>query len=104
MKRPKYQFEIEVNEEASGYEDCLPWVSYGTIVAEGDTLEQLLDSASVDLVDQDGGNPSCSPVEADEAWMQELITEEFWKQQGEERGERETFGDFMARMENTHGA
>jgi hypothetical protein len=76
--RPKYSFEIDTGGvEASGYEDRLPWVSYGTIIAEGNTLEECLENASVDLVDQDGGNPKCSPVEADEQWMQDLITEAF---------------------------
>lgn len=75
---PRYYIEIDTNgAEASGYEDRLPWVCYGTIIAEGDSLEECLDNACVDLVDQDGGNPKCSPVPADADWMQDLVRERF---------------------------
>jgi hypothetical protein len=75
----KYYIEIDCDGiEASGYEDTLPWCSYGTIVAEGDTLEQLFETATVDLVDQDGGE--CGQVEADKTWMQDLVYEEYLRQ------------------------
>lgn len=72
---PKYYFEIDV----SGYEcrrfqeRC--WACYGMLVAEGNTLQELLDSAGVDILDQDGGTLDCGPIE--EEWMQELIVEAF---------------------------
>jgi hypothetical protein len=96
----KYYLEIDTGgAEASGYEDRLPWVSYGTIVTEGETLDECLDNASVDLVDQDGGERG--HVEADEDWMQELIVQAYWRDFGV-MAEGETIGDFRARMEREH--
>lgn len=93
--KPKYYIEIDTGgAEASGYEDRLPWVSYGTIVSEGNTLDELLDNASVDLIDQDGGERG--QVEADADWMQMSIAEEFY---GQSAVSGETLGDFRARME-----
>jgi hypothetical protein len=97
MKRSKYSIEIELNSEATGYEDRAGFLSYGTICAEGDTLEELLDDASVDLVDQDGGNPKFSPVPADEAWMQELIEKEFKEKYPDDTPDKYVFG----RLKNT---
>lgn len=94
----KYYFEIDCNgAEASGYEDRFPWVCYGTIVAEGDSLETCLEGASVDLVDQDGGEAGI--VEADADWMQRLIVEAYWRELGQVRRGKETFSDFMARVD-----
>lgn len=91
----KYSMEIDTGGvEASGYEDRLPWVSYGTIVSEGDTLDELLENASVDLIDQDGGERG--QVEADEDWMQLSICEKFY---GTSAQPGETLGDFRARMD-----
>lgn len=74
--QPLYSLEVDCNgREATGYEDRLPWVCYGTIVAEGNTLDELLESATVDLVDQDGGERGI--VEADEPWMQDLLANAF---------------------------
>lgn len=76
----KKKFYIEIDccgEEASGYEDRLPWVCYGTIVAEGDNLDELLENASVDLIDQDGGDHG--PVEAGLQWMQDAVEEKFYE-------------------------
>lgn len=71
-KKPKFYFEIDCGgTEAVGYEDRYSWVCYGTIVAEGDTLEELLENASVDLVDQDGGEAAI--VEAETPYLQSLI-------------------------------
>lgn len=76
--KPKYYIEIDTEgAEASGYEDRFHWVCYGTIVAEGNTLDELIENATVDLVDQDGG--AASEVEADEPWMVEEIKEQFKK-------------------------
>lgn len=96
--KPKYWLEVDTGGvEASGYEDRLPWVSYGTITAEGDTLEECLENAQVDLIDQDGGERGL--VEADSQWMQDALIEEFWEQQGFKREPNETIGDFQARCE-----
>lgn len=68
----QYYIEIDCGgAEASGYEDRLPWVCYGTIMSEGSTLEELLDNATVDLIDQDGGERGM--IEAYKPWMVELI-------------------------------
>lgn len=53
------------------------WANYGTIIAEGDTLEELLENASVDIMDQDGGELDVVP--ADAAWMQDMIVSEHEK-------------------------
>lgn len=37
------------------YQDAGPWRSY-TLSAEGESLEELLDSAHIFEIDQDGGN------------------------------------------------
>lgn len=81
----KFSIEIDCGgREASGYEDRLPWVSYGTIVADGNNLAQLLDSATVDLIDQDGGERGF--VKADADWMQSLIYQEYAKLKSAESG------------------
>lgn len=72
----KYYIEIDISDtEATGYEDRFNWVSYGAIQSQGNTLDELMENATVDLVDQDGGEAAI--VEANEAWMQDLIAEEF---------------------------
>lgn len=72
----RYHIEVEINEEASGYEDRYSWVCYGTIVAMGDSLKECLEGASVDLVDQDGGTVR-DDVEADQDWMQDAVEKAF---------------------------
>lgn len=75
----KYYIEVDAKGvQATGYEDRLPWVSYGTIVSEGDTLEELLDNATVDLIDQDGEEAAI--VGADKQWMLDLVEMEYIKQ------------------------
>jgi hypothetical protein len=72
------RFHLEIDcqgEEAHGYEDRHPWVCYGTICAEGDSLQECLETATVDLVDQDGGERG--HVEADEDWMQDAVEKAF---------------------------
>lgn len=50
----KYYFEIEVNH--IDYKDYdFMWEGYDMLMAQGNTLEELLDGATVFLVDQDGG-------------------------------------------------
>lgn len=72
----KYHIEVDTGgEEASGYEDRYHWVCYGTISAEGDSLAECLETACVDLVDQDGGEAAM--VEADAEWMQDAIEKAF---------------------------
>lgn len=73
----RYHLEIDCRgEEAHGYEDRYHWVCYGTIVAEGNTLEECLETATVDLIDQDGG--TCrDDIEADDDWMQDAIEKAF---------------------------
>ncbi len=67
-QRPKYYIEIDVSDrECSRFEPR--YSNYGTLIAE------CLDNASVDIIDQDGGNLWDGP--ADEAWMHETITREF---------------------------
>jgi hypothetical protein len=69
-----YYFEID----CGGYE-CTRfeprWSNYGTIVASGHSLEECIEEASVDIMDQDGGELWVGP--ADSAWMQDLIEAEF---------------------------
>lgn len=70
----KYYLEID----ASGFEapcDEGGWLSYGLIVTEGSTLQECLDNAQVDLIDQDGGEYAVR--EADSAGMQDAIEKEF---------------------------
>lgn len=70
----KYHIEIDTN--GAEYDDGYgTFISYGVIVAEGDTLEECLDDASVDLVDQDGGEAGIH--KADEDWMQDAVREAF---------------------------
>lgn len=71
-KPKKYQLEIDTGgEECDLYEPR--FASYGSIIAEGDTLEECLETATIDACDQDGECISCE-IEADKEWMQELIT------------------------------
>ena len=72
----KYNLEIQTDgREAQGYEDRFHWVNYGMITAEGSSLKELLNSATIELIDQDGG--TADTVEAEESWMQELVKKEF---------------------------
>lgn len=76
MSKPLYTLEIDCKGRVvEGYEDVLPWCAYGTIETQGNTLDELMDSATVNLVDQDGGDLRVAP--ADESWMQDLIADAF---------------------------
>jgi hypothetical protein len=72
-KSKLFNFEIDVSDAECDRFDC--FASYGTIVAEGNTLEELLENASVDVIDQDGGDLDNGP--ADAKWMQDLIEAKF---------------------------
>lgn len=72
----KYYIEIAVSDHAYETGDGR-WANYGTIIAEGNTLDELLDKAIVDIMDQNGGELRCSPMPADSSWMQKLIEDEF---------------------------
>lgn len=72
----KYYVEVD----ASGIKapcDEGQWLGYGLIVAEGDTLAECLESAWVDLIDQDGGE--FAQREADSAEMQDAVEKEFMR-------------------------
>lgn len=72
----KFYLEIETDgRECSGFEDSYGWLNYDTIVAEGDTLEECLENATIFTMDQDGG--SGPEIEADKPWMQDLIIDAF---------------------------
>ena len=65
MKHSKYYLEID----ASGFEapcDEGRWLGYGLITAEGNSIEECLNNAQVDLIDQDGGEYDIRPVESDD--------------------------------------
>ncbi len=72
--QPKYSFEIDVSDRE--YETGTgQWANYGTLVTEGNNLDELLDNASVDVMDQDGGELFILP--ADSSWIQDLIQTEW---------------------------
>jgi len=71
----KYYFEIDCSgRECSRFEPR--YSNYGTIIAEGNSLSDMLDTATVDIIDQDGGCLWHGP--ADEGWMQDLIEEHYY--------------------------
>lgn len=67
--KPKYSLEIDVSDHTS--DDYGRWANYGLITAEGNTLDELFDTAMVDVNDQDGGELDVKA--ADSNWMQDLI-------------------------------
>jgi hypothetical protein len=82
--KPRFSFEIDVSYvECDRYDR---WANYGLIVCEGNNLDELLDNASVDIMDQDGGELDCVP--ADSQWMVDEITEKFYEGIRAEEGER----------------
>lgn len=81
----KYYVEID----ASGFEapcDEGQWLGYGLIVAEGDSLEECLENACVDLIDQDGGEFAIR--EADSDAMQVAVAEEFVRRYPKAKSDR----------------
>ena len=68
----KYDIEIEVDSECDNYDR---FASYDLLCAYGNTLEELLDNASIGIMDQDGGE--IDQVPADEDWMQSLVEEKY---------------------------
>ncbi len=99
MKQLKYHFEIDVSDvECNSGRWGGRWANYGTLVAEGNTLDELLDNASVDVMDQDGGELACGPAE--HTWMHELLTEHYFEALGyAPRALLETHADFRARVD-----
>lgn len=73
----KFYIEVDTDGAECGVYTGM-WTCYGTITAEGNSLDELLDDASVDIIDQDGGTVNVVP--ADEDWMLELVTDAFYKQ------------------------
>lgn len=88
--RPKYEIEID----CSGREVPDTCLTYGALYSEGDTLEQLINNASISIVDQDGGEQI---VEADADWMQEAVEAKFWKLQGILRNDGEGLNSYFLR-------
>ena len=75
----QFRFDIDcTGKECPRYEPR--FATYGSIVTQGDTLEELVSNATVDIVDQDGDMLYLGP--ADEAWMEERIETEFWREHG----------------------
>lgn len=75
MKNPKYSLEIDLNGmECERYSQ---FACYGVLTAEGDSLEDLLENAIVDIIDQDGGELALVP--ADSAWMQDKVAQAFYE-------------------------
>ena len=74
MSQNKYYLEID----ASGFEapcDEGRWLGYGLITAEGNSLAECLESAQVDLIDQDGGEYAIREADSDE--MQDAVEKAF---------------------------
>lgn len=60
MSRSKYSLESDI---LDGVErDDSPWRCYSTVVAIGDTLEELLENGTIGLLDQDGGDRGEIPL------------------------------------------
>lgn len=70
-EKKKFNFEIDVSDRTCDHYSR--WANYGTIVCEGDNFDELLESACVDIMDQDGGELNVVP--ADSKWMMDLIGE-----------------------------
>ena len=66
----KYCFEIPVNDNDDNFE-----FSYDKIVTNGDSLQELLDSAVVTVVNKYGRLVYIQPVDAE--WMLELVQQEY---------------------------
>lgn len=75
LSGPLYSIEIDTN--GVECDDYGQWANYGLITSGGNTLDELLDNAIVDVVDQDGGELDVVP--ADSNWMVSLIETEFAK-------------------------
>lgn len=73
MKTPLFYLEIDVSDHTT--DTYCRWANYGAIVAQGEGLDELLDDATVDIMDQDGGELDTVP--ADSNWMQDLIEDEY---------------------------
>lgn len=102
--KSRYYFEIDVSDRTTDH--YAPWwANYGTIIAEGNSLEECLETASVDITDQDGGE--IDVVSADENWMQDAIECEFLNdpdRNAEHLRNHKIYTDTLtAEMEREHG-
>lgn len=62
MSLRKYSFELSVLEGIE-CDSFLPrWTSYNQVVCEGNEPNELFESATVDVLDQDGGEVTVTPV------------------------------------------
>lgn len=98
----KFSFEIDVKgAECSRFAPQFTY--YGTIVCEGDNLEELIDSATVDICDQDGGEVAI--VAADSWWMLKKIEERYHAKlatQAEQEFERRQVADALNAQNGWH--
>ncbi len=67
-----FNLEVQVDQECDNYGY---WANYDLLVASGNDLDELMDDASISIMDQDGGEVDVVP--ADESWMQDLIEDAF---------------------------
>lgn len=72
----KYDIVIEscIGEEASSYEEY-GGLTYGSIMAVGNNLDELLKNASIVLINYDGDE--VREIKCDEEWMIQLIIKEY---------------------------
>ncbi len=91
MKTSKKLFEGEIAANGQDASDERGFLCYGTITFEGDTLEECLENAQVDLIDQDGGEQDIVAVN-DEVLLERIEVEvaaqmafSRWLEQGDSR-------------------
>ena len=51
----KHQIEIDLNHYLMSHENQPYWLGIDSVVAEGETLQDLIEGATIFTVDQDGG-------------------------------------------------
>lgn len=69
--------EIDISDRCIDDSDHGYWRGASTLVSEGDSLDELLDNATIYWSDQDGGEAGES--EGDDDWCAELIQTEYYK-------------------------
>jgi len=77
----KYDITIEVYQECEFSGDYCQWLGYTDIQSYGNTLDELLDNATIGISDQNGEEHSV--IDCDEDWMIDLIVHEIYLQYGE---------------------
>ena len=80
--KTKYYIELDLEGfDITGFEDRYNWLGATSLVAEGDTLEELLEDAHIFTSDQDGGSgPDFTLGDAPrelEVLAERLLREEF---------------------------